>query len=69
LGGSLGLAILVVVFAAVDQGTLDARALLAHRIAAAFAAGSVMLVLALAAVLWLIVLPQRRRGPVACRTL
>lgn len=69
LGGSLGLAILVVVFAAVDQGTLDARGLLAHRIAAAFAAGSVMLVLALAAVLWLIVLPERRRGQVACRTL
>lgn len=66
LGGSLGLAILVVVFAAVDQGTLDARALLAHRIAAAFSAGLVMLVLALAAVLWLIVLPERRRKLAAC---
>jgi len=66
LGGSLGLAILVVVFAAVDQATLDARALLAHRITAAFSAGSVMLVLALAAVLWLIVLPERRRKLAAC---
>lgn len=60
LGGSLGLGILVVVFAAAEPSALSARNLLAHRIAASFTAGSVMLALALAfaVVLWLIVWPH-----------
>jgi EmrB/QacA subfamily drug resistance transporter len=57
LGGSLGLAVLVVVFATADSGVLDARELLAHRIGASLTAGTVMLVLALALVLVLIVRP------------
>ena len=40
LGGSLGLAVLVVVFAAAGSGTLDAQELLAHRISASFTAGA-----------------------------
>jgi hypothetical protein len=57
LGGSLGLAVLVVVFATADSGVLDARELLVHRIGASLTAGTVMLVLALALVLVLIVRP------------
>lgn len=69
LGGSLGLGILVVVFAAAGSATLGARDLLAHRIAASFTAGTAMLALALAVVLALIVLPRREQACNApCRT-
>jgi EmrB/QacA subfamily drug resistance transporter len=47
IGGSLGLAILVAVFAAAGSATLHGPALLAHRISAALTAGAVLLVLAL----------------------
>lgn len=57
LGGSLGLGILVTVFAAVNPGNLDARHLLAHRVAASLTAGAVMLALVL--VLTLIVRGQK----------
>ena len=59
LGGSLGLAILVVVFATADAGTLGTQALLAHRIGMSLTAGAVMLALALAATLTLIVRKPR----------
>ncbi|WP_211364171.1 MFS transporter [Propionivibrio limicola] len=55
LGGSLGLAILVVVFASADAGTLGIQQLLAHRIGMSLTAGAVMLALALVATLALIV--------------
>jgi EmrB/QacA subfamily drug resistance transporter len=55
LGGSLGLAILVVVFASAEVGAAGSQQVLAHRIATAFGAGAVMLALALALVLALIV--------------
>ena len=55
LGGSLGLAILVVVFASTDAGNLIGNALLTHRIANSFAASAIMLFLALVAALVLIV--------------
>jgi hypothetical protein len=61
LGGSLGLGILVAVFAAADSATLDDGALLAHRISAAPTGGTVMLALALAVVVAFIVrLPRPR---------
>ena len=48
IGGSLGLAVLVAVFAAADAGgTLHDAALLAHRISASLTAGAVLLALAL----------------------
>jgi EmrB/QacA subfamily drug resistance transporter len=59
LGGSLGLGILVTVFAAASSGSLHGDALLAHRVSAALTAGSVMLVLALIVVVTLIVWPSR----------
>jgi EmrB/QacA subfamily drug resistance transporter len=59
LGGSLGLGILVAVFAAADAPALDGPELLAHRISAALTAGAVMLALALAVVVALIVRPRR----------
>jgi EmrB/QacA subfamily drug resistance transporter len=62
LGGSLGLGVLVVVFAAAGGHALDARALLAHRIASAFAMGTVMLALALVLVLVLLVRPSMARA-------
>jgi EmrB/QacA subfamily drug resistance transporter len=55
LGGSLGLGILVVVFAAAGSGMLDARELLADRVATSLTAGTAMLALALALVVLLIV--------------
>jgi EmrB/QacA subfamily drug resistance transporter len=55
LGGSLGLAVLVVVFASADAGIAASHQILAHRIATAFGAGAIMLALALALVLALIV--------------
>jgi hypothetical protein len=57
LGGSLGLGILVVVFAAAGTGTLEHRQLLAHQIATAITGGGVMLVLALVLVVALIIRP------------
>jgi len=58
IGGSLGLAVLVVVFAAADAGgALSGGALLAHRIAAALTAGAVLLALAL--IVSLAVRPRR----------
>ena len=55
LGGSLGLALLVVVFAAAGSGDADARIDLARRVAAALSAGAWLLALALAVVLVFIV--------------
>jgi EmrB/QacA subfamily drug resistance transporter len=60
LGGSLGLAVLVVVFAAAGPGMLDAHTLLAHRVAATFSSGAAMLALALIIVLMLIVRPRQQ---------
>lgn len=57
LGGSLGLAILVTVFATSSSTTLDTQQLLAHRIATSLAAGTVMLALGLVIVIMLIVRP------------
>lgn len=51
LGGSLGLGVLVTLFAAAGSGALDGRDLLAHRISASLTAGAALLVLALAATL------------------
>jgi EmrB/QacA subfamily drug resistance transporter len=62
LGGSLGLGVLTVIFAAASSGTLNARELLAHRIATSLAGGTVMLALALALVVGLIVKPFWRRS-------
>ncbi|WP_045577141.1 MFS transporter, partial [Desulfosporosinus sp. I2] len=59
LGGSLGLGILVTVFAAAGSATLDARDLLAHRVAISLTAGTVMLALALVVVVMLIVHPRK----------
>jgi EmrB/QacA subfamily drug resistance transporter len=47
LGGSLGLGILVVIFAAAGSGGVESPTLLAHGIAAAFTGAAVMLTLAL----------------------
>jgi EmrB/QacA subfamily drug resistance transporter len=59
LGGSLGLGVLVVVFAAAGSAALDTRATLAHRIAVSLTGGSAMLALALVLVVALIVRPGR----------
>ena len=61
LGGSLGLAILVTVFAAAG-GTPDARELLARGISASLTVGAVMLALAIALVIVLIVRPRKVQG-------
>ncbi|MEH7309053.1 MFS transporter [Neobacillus drentensis] len=55
LGGSLGLAILVTVFAAAGSSTVDDRNLLAHRISTSLTVGTAMLMLALVVVITLIV--------------
>lgn len=68
LGGSLGLGILVVVFAAAESSVLSAGGLLAHRIAASFTAGTVMLMLAFVVVLLLIVWPGISNQPEFHRT-
>ena len=60
LGGSLGLGILVTVFAAASSRTLMGSALPAHQGSAALSAG--LLALALVVVLALIVTPRRRAG-------
>ena len=58
IGGSLGLAVLVAVFAAADAGgRLDGGPLLAHRISASLTAGAVLLALAL--IIALVVRPRR----------
>jgi EmrB/QacA subfamily drug resistance transporter len=57
IGGSLGLAVLVAVFAAADSAGLDGPALLAHRISASLTAGAAMLALAL--VVSVVVRPSR----------
>jgi EmrB/QacA subfamily drug resistance transporter len=57
LGGSLGLGILVAVFAAADSRTLRGSELLAHRIGASLTVGAGMLALAL--VIALVVRPRR----------
>jgi hypothetical protein len=57
IGGSLGLAVLVAVFAAVDSSNLAGEALLAYRIGAALAAGAAMLGLSLLIAIW--VRPRR----------
>jgi Na+/melibiose symporter-like transporter len=62
LGGSLGLAILVVVFAAANTGAAASHEILAHRIATAFGGAAVMLALALALVLALIVPRAKSAG-------
>jgi EmrB/QacA subfamily drug resistance transporter len=59
LGGSLGLGILVTVFAAAGSHAVGAQQLLAHRIGVSLAVGSVMLALALVLVITLIVRPER----------
>jgi EmrB/QacA subfamily drug resistance transporter len=58
VGGSLGLGVLVVVFAAATAGGLDAPHLLAHRVSTALTAGTGMLALAFILVLLLIVRPH-----------
>jgi EmrB/QacA subfamily drug resistance transporter len=60
LGGSLGLGVLVTVFAATNSSGLDPRALLAHRIGTTLTASAAMLALALGAALVLI---TGHRGP------
>jgi hypothetical protein len=57
LGGSLGLSVLVAVFAMAGGPSFSAHDLLAHRISVALTAGTAMLVLALIIVLVLIVKP------------
>lgn len=58
LGGSIGLGILVTVFAAAGSATLDAPHILAHQVATSLTAGTVMLAIALALVVVLIVRPR-----------
>jgi EmrB/QacA subfamily drug resistance transporter len=64
LGGSLGLAVLVVVFASADAGTLGTQERLAHRIGMSLTAGAVMLTLALVAAVVLIVRAPRAATPI-----
>jgi MFS family permease len=66
LGGSLGLGVLVVVFASAGAGLTDAHALLAHRLAATFATSATMLGLCLTLVLALIVRPSLRPAIQPC---
>jgi hypothetical protein len=62
LGGSLGLGILVVVFAAAGSGTPGVRELLAQRVSTTLTAGAGMLALALMLVLMLIVWQPKKNG-------
>ena len=64
LGGSLGLGILVTIFATAGASALAGHALLAQRVSVALTAGSLMLALALALVIVLIVRPQRAAAAV-----
>jgi sugar phosphate permease len=63
LGGSLGLGLLVTVFAAAGSADLEGRDLLAHQIGAALTAGAVLLALAFVVVAALIVRPLRTGTP------
>ena len=67
LGGSLGLGILVTVFASATTADVSARDELAHRIAAALTGGAVMLAAALAVVLLLIVRPRTSEEAVGAK--
>jgi sugar phosphate permease len=67
LGGSLGLGLLVVVFATAGAQTGEARAVLAHQVAASLTAATVLLALALALVLGLIV--RRASRPSHCNVI
>ena len=64
LGGSLGLGVLVTVFASATPDGLGGRELLAHRVATSLGAGSLMLALALAVVVAAVGRPARERSPV-----
>jgi sugar phosphate permease len=63
LGGSLGIGLLVTVFAAAGSADLGGRDLLAHQIGAALTAGAVLLGLALVVVAALIVRPATPQRP------
>ena len=65
LGGTIGLSVLVVVFAAADAPALHGARLLSHRIAADMTGGGVMLVVALAIALVFVVpvSPRPARAP------
>jgi hypothetical protein len=65
LGGSLGLGVLVTVFAAANSPAFTGSELLAHQISAAMTVGAGLLALALIVVLVLIVGPHRTRQPTA----
>jgi hypothetical protein len=58
IGGSLGLAALVAVFAAAGSGTLHGPGLIAHRISASLTVGAVLLFVAL--IVSFAVRPRRR---------
>jgi predicted MFS family arabinose efflux permease len=58
LGGSLGLGVLVTVFASATQAHLDARELLAHRVASSLSVGTLMLALAVVVTVGLIRRPR-----------
>jgi hypothetical protein len=60
LGGSLGLGLLVTVFAAAGSEELEGRALLAHQIGASLTAAAILLALAFVVVAALIVRPAAR---------
>jgi EmrB/QacA subfamily drug resistance transporter len=62
LGGCLGLAVLVTVFAAAGSAGLDGDRLLAHQIGAAITSGAILITLAFVVVAVLIVWPALRRG-------
>jgi len=64
LGGSLGIGILVTVFATASSHTFGDRDLLAQGIAAALTASTIMLALCLMLVLMLIVRPRKTAGAV-----
>jgi hypothetical protein len=68
LGGSLGLAVLVVVFAAAGAGTPDDVELLAHSIAVSLTVGAAMLALSLVVAYGFIVRPAQLRRAHALQT-
>jgi EmrB/QacA subfamily drug resistance transporter len=68
LGGSLGLAVLVVVFAAAGAGTPDDHELLAHSIAVSLTVGAAMLALSLVVAYGFIVRPAQLRRAHALQT-
>lgn len=63
LGGTLGLAVLVVIFAASGNAALDGHELLAHRIATSITSAAGMLALALAVVLVSVIRPAAVAHP------